>query len=80
MMTMYMLLSIVFPFGSILFLLTVQYFALRPTILLIRYLSGILGDLQKLTQKQKVRVQTLHVHVATVQTEINCTLYYKHNI
>ena len=49
-------------------------------ILLIRYLSGILGDLQELTQKEKVRVQTLHVHVATVQTEINCPLYYNHNI
>ena len=54
--------------------------ALRPTILLIRYLPGILGDLQKLPQKEKVRVQTLHVHLATVQTEIFCRLYYKHNI
>ena len=35
-------------------------------ILLIRYLSGILGDLQELTQKQKVRVQALHLHVITV--------------
>ena len=49
-------------------------------ILLIRYLSGILWDLQELTQKEKVRVQTLHVHVVTEQTEIYCTLYYKHNI
>ena len=79
-MTMYMLLSRFFPFWINISFTYFAISALRPTILLIRDLSGILGDLQKLTQKEKVRVQSLHGHVAIVQTEINCPLYYKHNI
>ena len=80
MMTMYMLLSRFFPLWINIIFTYWAISALRPMILLIRYLSGILWDLKELTQKEKGRVQTLHVHVVTEQTEIYCTLCYKHNI